>query len=206
MLEFLHAVLSLPGSEVVALIVMIAVGVLIGAYTLITGVPPMPTSRHVVPVLLDWISEGGRPRLAYDLGCGWGRIAFALASQFPETKVVGIELSPVPWLFCRLRLLVQRRPNLEIRRGDFLKMPLGDADLVFCYLMIKAMRRLQMKLDTEAAPGAIVISNSFAFPDWRPQRVEIVSMGMSTWLYLYRVPTDGLFREERETEPPERIT
>lgn len=201
MLEFFQTILSLPGSEAVVLIVMIAAGVLILTYTLITGVPPMPTSRHVVRVLFDLIPEGCPPRVAYDLGCGWGRVVFALASQFPEARVIGIELSPLPWLFCRLRLLFQRRPNLEIRRGDFLKMPLGDADLVFCYLMIKAMRRLQAKLDSEAAPGAIVISNSFAFPDWRPQRIEIVPMDMSAWVYLYRLSRDGSHRAERDAQP-----
>jgi len=187
MVDFLHHVSNLPGSDAVALIVMLSAGVLILIYTLITGVPPMPTNRLVMKVMFEMIPDETRPAVIYDLGCGWGRLAFALAARFPDARVVGIELSPLPWLFCRLRQLFQRRPNLEIRYGNFLRMPLGDADLMVSYLMITAMRRLQAKLDAEGRDGTIVISNSFAFPDWDAERIEIVPLAMSAWVYRYRL-------------------
>jgi hypothetical protein len=191
MLDFIGHAMALPSNELVVLVLMLAGGLLILIFTLITGVPPMPTHRLVRPVMFDMIPENEAPKVAYDLGCGWGTLAFALAARFPDAKVIGIELSPLPWLFCKLRQIVQRRPNLEIRYGNFLRKPLGDANLIFCYLMIGAMRRLSAKLDTEAEAGTLVIANSFALQGWAPDDVRIVQGAMSAWVYRYRVKADG---------------
>jgi hypothetical protein len=201
MLEFVDHVTALPATEATTLAVMLLAGLLILVFTVITGVPPMPTHRLVLPVMFDLIAGEKTPRVAYDLGCGWGRLAFALAARFPNAKVVGIELSPLPWLFCKVRQLVQRRPNLEIRYGNFLRMPLGDANLVFCYLMINAMRRLQTKLDQEVGDGTLVISNSFALQNWRAERIKIVPAAMSAWVYRYRVAADGSHHQVSNETP-----
>jgi hypothetical protein len=191
MFDFIDHIVALPANEMVALAVMLFGALLILVFTLITGVPPMPTHRLVMPVMFDMIPENSSPKIAYDLGCGWGRLAFALASKYPDAKIIGIELSPLPWLFCKLRLLVQRRPNLEIRYGNFMRTPLQDADLIFCYLMIGVMRRLTAKLDAESRDGTVVIANSFALADWAPDDVRIVHGAMSAWVYRYRVTADG---------------
>ena len=113
MLDFLEPIAAQSGSDAIVLILLLLVGLLILIYTVITGVPPMPTHRRVVPVMFEMIPKEWTPRVAYDLGCGWGQLAFQLATRFPDTKVIGIELSPLPWAFCKLRQVVQRRPNLE---------------------------------------------------------------------------------------------
>jgi SAM-dependent methyltransferase len=201
MLDFIDTLATLPGTEAVILIVMLLGGLLILIFTLITGVPPMPTQRLVMPVMFDMIPEGEKPQVVYDLGCGWGRLAFALAARYPDARVIGIELSPLPWLFCKIRQVVQRRPNLEIRYGNFLRMPLGDADLIFCYLMIGAMRRLSAKLTREAKDGTLVIANSFALQDWTPEDIQIVHGAMSAWVYRYRVASDGSHHQVSREKP-----
>ena len=201
MLDFIDHITALPGSEVVVLVVMLLGGLLILIFTLITGVPPMPTHRLVMPVMFDMIPKREAPKVVYDLGCGWGGLAFASAAKFPGAKVIGIELSPLPWLFCKLRKLVQRRPNLEIRYGNFMHMPLGDADLIFCYLMIRAMRRLKIKLDREARGGTLVIANSFALHEWIPEDIRVVHGAMSAWVYCYRVAADGSHHQVSSAKP-----
>jgi hypothetical protein len=201
MLDFIDNIGALPGSELVVLVVMLLGGLLILIFTLITGVPPMPTHRLVMPVMFDMIPKSETPSVVYDLGCGWGGLAFALAAKFPDAKVTGIELSPLPWLYCKLRQLVQRRPNLDIRYGNFLRMPLGDADLIFCYLMIGAMRRLTAKLDRESRGGTLVIANSFAFHEWIPEDVRVVHGAMSEWVYRYRVAADGSHHQVSSAKP-----
>lgn len=201
MLDFIDTLATLPGTEAVILVVMLLGGLSILIFTLITGVPPMPTQRLVMPVMFEMIPEGQNPRVVYDLGCGWGRLAFALAARYPDAKVIGIELSPLPWLFCKIRQVVQRRPNLEIRYGNFLRMPLGDADLIFCYLMIGAMRRLSAKLSREAGGGAVVIANSFALHDWAPEEIRIVHGAMSAWVYRYRVAKVGSHHQVSSENP-----
>jgi hypothetical protein len=201
MLEIIDKIEAMPGSEAVILIVLLLCGLSILIFTLITGVPPMPSHRMAVPVMFEMVPRDAEPKVAYDLGCGWGRLVFELAARYPGARVIGIELSPLPWLFCKLRQVFQRRPNLEIRFGNFLKMPLGDADLIFCYLMLGAMRRLRRKLDGEARHGTLVIANSFAIQDWRSEDVRIVEHAIGAWIYRYRVSADGSHHQVSSEKP-----
>lgn len=168
--------------------VLLLAGISILYYTVRTGVPPMPSHPSARRALFRLIPENLVPVTIYELGCGWGGIAFELAVRYPEARVVAIELSPLPWLVCHIRRLFQRRPNLVIRRADFLKSDLSDADLVFCYLMVAPMRGLQRKLTGDLQPGAVVITSTFAFPDWAEEAVETVPESMSAHIYRYRVP------------------
>lgn len=201
MFDFIDNFAALPGTEAAILVIMLSAGLLILIFTVITGVPPMSTHRLVMPVMFDMIPKDTSPKVAYDLGCGWGKLAFALADQYPDARVIGIELSPLPWLFCKARALIKPRKNLEIRYGNFLKMPFRDADLIFCYLMIGAMRRLSDKLDREARGGTLIIANSFALQDWIPEDVQIVRGAMSAWVYRYRINDDGSHHHVSKEKP-----
>ncbi|MEO9903903.1 class I SAM-dependent methyltransferase [Nisaea sp.] len=168
--------------------VLLLAGISILYYTLRTGVPPMPSHPSARKAVFRLIPGDFSPVTIYELGCGWGGIAFELAARYPAARVVAIELSPVPWFVCQIRRLFQRRLNLEIHRGDFLKSDLSDADLVFCYLMVAPMRGLQRKLVDDLQPGAVVITSTFALPDWKSEEVHTVPESMSANVYRYRVP------------------
>lgn len=175
----------MSADDVVALAV---VGLAIGSvlfYTLRTGVPPMPSAPACRAAMLDALPEGFAGTV-YELGSGWGHLAFAAARRFPSARIVGYELSPLPWLFSRLRQAVARRPNLALHRGDFFGAPIGDADAVLCYLCPRPMRNLRRKLERELVPGALVICNTFAVPDWPGQRID-VGRDLESVL-VYRVP------------------
>ena len=166
-------------------IVVVLMGVVV-AFTLITGSSPMPTRRRVRERLLDSI-PADRSGTIYDLGSGWGTLAVPLSRRFPGCHVVGVERSPVPWFFSRLRAAVSGAANLEIRRGDFFNVPLGDASVVVCYLAPNAMKRLVPKLEDELSAGALVISNTFTLPEWTAEEVHTVPGVMPTPVYVYRV-------------------
>lgn len=155
-------------------------------YTLRTGVPPMPSNPFARRAIFRMIPDDAAPRTIYELGCGWGGIAFELAARYPEARVVAIELSPLPWLVCHIRKLVQRRPNLTIRRSDFMRWDLSDGDLLVCYLMVVPMRALEGKLSAELSSGAVLITNAFALPNWSPEKTETVPEAMNATIYRYR--------------------
>lgn len=175
---------AVTGAEAIVLIALLAVGVMILVYTVRTGVPPMPTgpgTRAVMLRLLPKAVDG----TVYDLGSGWGGLAFAIARRYPGNRVVGIELSPLPWLFARACLLLCPRPNLSFRRADLLKTPLTDAGAVTCYLMPGCMRRLAPKLAAELRPGAVVVAYSFALEGWRPDTAMLEAESGPLPVYRY---------------------
>ncbi|NQW10426.1 MAG: class I SAM-dependent methyltransferase [Alphaproteobacteria bacterium] len=175
--------LAQPAEGVILIALLLGGGLILG-YAIRTGVPPMPTGPTVRRAMFDFLPERVDGTV-YDLGSGWGGVAVALADRYPGNPVIGIELSPLPWLWSRLRLALRPRPNLIFRRGDFLTMPLGDAGAITCYLMIGAMTRLAVKLSDELEPGTVVVSHAFALPGWEPETVAIVRDVGSVWVYRY---------------------
>ncbi|MBI4616151.1 MAG: class I SAM-dependent methyltransferase [Planctomycetes bacterium] len=156
-------------------------------YTYSTGISPVPSTRRARARVFELVPEGAAGTIV-DLGSGWGTLAFRLARRHPACRVVGYELSPVPWLFSQARRLVQPRPNLALLRKDFFGVPLSGAAIVVCYLWPEGMRRLREKFERELTPGTIVVSNHFPVPGWKPAATLPVGDFFTREVYLYRIP------------------
>jgi len=163
-------------------------------YALRTGVPPVPCSaaeaRAVARLLREVeLPPGGR---IYEVGCGWGGLACALAAAFPEAEVRGLEISPLPCLVAWLR--ARWTANLQISWADADRRDLSSASAVATYLMIGAMPRLAATLDRSLAPGTPVVVVAFRFRDRVPALVSRGDGVRRADALLYRWPAkpDGL--------------
>ena len=125
----------------------------------------------------------------YELGAGWGALAFPLARRCPEAEVVAYELSPVPWLFMKAWALFFGPRNLKIVRRNFFKDDLGKASLVVCYLYPGAMTKLSSKLAHELKLSAKVISNTFEIPSWTPTVIQNLEDVMCPQIFHYKMIT-----------------
>ncbi len=179
--------------ELVALIGALAVIGLVFVYALISGSPPTPTSPRVLTAAMRLLPRrlpGEQPGLIFELGSGWYGMSPALAHAFPEHSVIGIEVSPLPWLVSNLIASFKRNGNLSFERDDFMRRDLSDAALVVCYLAGMQMKRLEAKLRAELQPGALVLAHTFAMPGWQPlDRVYADDIYRSP-VYLYEVPPE----------------
>ncbi len=173
----------------IEIIVLAAVGLAILSVflpTLWTRASPLPTSGAVRATLLAMLPltvDGP----VYELGAGWGGLARALARRYPASRVIGFEVSPLPWAFSRLGQALGGLDNLAFRFGDFHKADLTGAALVVCYLPGPAMEKLKPKLEAELKPGAMVASNTFALRGWTPAEVRTAPDAHASQVYLYRV-------------------
>lgn len=155
--------------------------------TITLGISPMPTLGKVKREVLALIPEDLEGEVQ-ELGAGWGSLAWAVASRCPRAQVIAWERSPFPFLFCRLRLVFQPRPNLTLRFGDFHHADLHGARLVLAYLWTGAMIRLGPKFDAELPEGAEVISHTFAWRGKVPEETRISGDLYRTPVYRYRMP------------------
>ncbi len=126
----------------------------------------MPTSRKVREEMLALLPI--KKGVIYELGSGWGNLAFPLAKRFPALEIIAVEGSWIPWFFSAFLLKILRYPNLTLHRKNFYTLSLEDADGVICYLYPGAMERLKIKFEEELRSGAFVLSNTFAIPGWTP--------------------------------------
>lgn len=146
------------GVAALALVVLAAASVLWSATKL--GIGPVPTSRPVRRAMMALVPSTAST--IYELGCGWGGLARAMARQFPSARVIAVEASFVPWAMTAAVQAVQHLPNLEVVRGSFWSHPLGEADVLVCYLYTGGMQELAARLRMK--PGAVLISATFALP------------------------------------------
>ena len=156
--------------------------------TLRTGASPVPTSRRMQKALLSLLPEHlpcDPQGVIYELGSGWGGLAFAVAKKYPKTTVVGYEISLLPWLYALLRKSFQPQKNLHFTLSNFLNRDLSNGVLVLCYLLPKPMDQLRIKLEDELALGALVASNTFAFRGWRPVDEKTADDMYASHVFLY---------------------
>lgn len=153
-------------------------------WSFVNGISPMPTSPKVKAHLLE-ISLKLNSGAIFELGAGWGTLAFAFAKKYPARQVKAYETSWMPYLFCCLRKWISPQPNLQIYRLNFFKVPLDDAALVICYLYRGAMLKLKSKFDLELTSGAVILSNTFKLPNVKADYIIHVDDLYSTQIYVY---------------------
>lgn len=167
--------------------VLLPVGALLSImiWSIKNGIAPMPTTRRQTRCILQNLPEDPGP-FVFDLGSGLGTLAISLARRYPKSVVTGVESSPVPYWISRLLRAVFRVPNLVFRRQDLLETSLVDASAVVVYLYRAGIRRLKPKLEQELKPEVWILSNTFAFPDWKPLRIVNVGDLNHTKIYVYK--------------------
>ncbi len=169
----------------VVLVVLLFIGALsLVYYTLRFKISPMPSSSKVKRVVEQALPTKIEGKI-YELGCGWGTLAFRLAAYHPEAEIHAYEVSPLPWLFAYFRARLYPYPNFHLYWEDFFRTPLTDAKVVVCYLYPGAMERLKGKFEKELPPGTVIVSNTFAIPGWEPVQVIKVDDLYRTKVYVY---------------------
>ncbi len=197
--------LLVPVLSALALLVVLAAGSVI-FHSIRCGISPMPSSPAAARAVIGLLREdrsspaaGAAPAAAGESGCrilelgsGWGNLVLALSAAFPECRISGMEISPVPFaVSCAAAAAVRLRAGcrrIDLRRGDFSALPLGEADAVVCYLFPVAMERLSHRFRRELSPGTKVVSIAFALPGWIPERTIRLDDLFRTPVYRYRVP------------------
>jgi len=172
-----------------AIVVGLAVAALISivAASLRVGISPMPSSRKAQNAINSAIPKNTHG-LIFDLGSGWGNMVFSLARSFPLATIRGVEFSLLPWGVSRIGASLSGSSNLEIQRGNFHDISLGDAEVVVCYLFPDGMKSLKTKFEEELKPNTLVISHTFRLVGWEPEEVITLNDIHQTLIYRYRVP------------------
>ena len=133
--------------------------------TLKTGLPYVSTPNWAI----DWLRDNlklGEHDVVYELGCGDARVLSALAKANPAAKFIGIEIQWWPYLWAKW--WTRNQPNVTIIRGDFLKIDLSRATLVYGFFITVMMPKVAQRLRDVLHDGAQVISFGFALPGWAP--------------------------------------
>ncbi len=115
--------------------------------------------------------------IAYDLGCGDGRLVRAAAKR--GASATGIEASLLTYMLAWIWSLPVR--GAHIRFGDLWGRGYSDADVIFCYMLMKSMERFEKEIWPTLKSGCRVVSNSFRMKGLTPEKE-------GGGVFLYRKP------------------
>ncbi len=136
-----------------------------GIYAAFTSGPFVPSSRKRHDTMME-LADLKSTDVAYDLGCGDGRLVFRVAKK--AKKAIGYELSVPLYLFGKIRQWFN--PKSSIRYGNIWRQNYKDADVIFCYLLPRAMNQFYCDVWPHLKPGTRVISNAFQIHDVKPEK------------------------------------
>ena len=134
-----------------------------GIYSIRKGAPWFPTSRRGIRALLRAAGLRAGERFV-DAGCGDGTACLIAAREF-GAEALGIEVNPVLFWVAKARVALSGTSRkVRIVRADLFKTPLGEADVLFLFLLQETNVALQEKLRRELRPGTRVVSHAFTLP------------------------------------------
>jgi 16S rRNA A1518/A1519 N6-dimethyltransferase RsmA/KsgA/DIM1 with predicted DNA glycosylase/AP lyase activity len=140
---------------------------------LIRKIPSLSTSSKVIQFIVK-ILEQRRGNVFIDLGCGRGKLVVAVKKKYPEIEVRGYENWPTQFFLAKL-LAFLFRVKVKIFYQDLFSANLQEADVIFCYLPSNLMLTLEKKMEKELKNEAIIIANTFPFPNWTPIQIIITN-------------------------------
>ena len=132
-----------------------------------------PTPPQVVTAMLRLAGTTAADHV-YDLGCGDGRIVIMAAGKF-GARGVGIDIDPRRIAEGQAGAIARGvNDRVSFILGDTLSTDIGDASVVCLYLQGFTYPAIRRKLEKELRPGTRVVSHTFVFPGWPPEKTEMI--------------------------------
>jgi SAM-dependent methyltransferase len=134
-----------------------------GLYAMLRGAPYLPTLMKTLKEMIKTagIKEGD---IIHDLGCGDGRLLFAASKE--GATAIGYELSIPVYIWAKIKSFFY--PRVTVKYRDFWTQDYKEADVIFCFLLVQTMEKLEKDVWPTLKPGCKVISNSFRLPNIKP--------------------------------------
>lgn len=128
--------------------------------------PYVPTKMELINRVLKaaGVKKG---KVFYELGSGDGRVVIEAAKLGAKTN--GIEQSWMRVWYSRYKSRKEGTNKMtHFCHGNIFDRNYYPADIVYIYLLLPAVHKLEEKLKKELNPGAIVITQTYHFKNWKP--------------------------------------
>ena len=128
----------------------------------------LATSKRTTKALIKIISRfNPEAKNFYDLGCARGGLSLNIKKNCPRLSVCGMDKSAIRIFFAELMALVLKQ-KVNFKKQDIFQTNLRNADIVYVYLWYDLTASLEKKLQKELKTGAVAITNTSNFPNWKP--------------------------------------
>ena len=150
----------------------------------LTRVPYYPSTEVVWSEIADLL-PGDQARNILEIGSGFGGFCLFIKKLKPNSTVVGVELSPIIWLYSHIRQMVLKI-DCQFLRQDYRRMDFSQQDLIFAFLSPAAMQALYLQAKKQLKTGAILASYCFEIPCVHNELIEEIEVSYGKTLYIWR--------------------
>jgi hypothetical protein len=150
----------------------------------LTRVPYYPSTEVVWSEIADLLPSDQAANVL-EIGSGFGGFCLFIKKHKPDSTVVGVELSPIIWLYSHIRQLILKI-DCQFLRQDYRRMDFAKQDLIFAFLSPAAMPALYLQAKKQMKSGAILASYCFEIPCAQNESVEEIEISYGKTLYVWR--------------------
>ncbi len=122
----------------------------------------------------------------YELGCGTAGFLKTVKKKHPDKglRLVGVENFVLALFLLKIQNKVFGH-RIKIINQDIFSMDISDADLVYCFLNVPAMKEVKQKLLPSCSPGTTIISYQFSLPGIKPK--EVINYSKRDKIFIYKI-------------------
>lgn len=150
----------------------------------LTRVPYYPSTEVVWSEIADLLPSDQAVNVL-EIGSGFGGFCLFIKKQKPDATVMGVELSPIIWLYSRVRQLALKI-DCQFLRQDYRRMNFSQQDLIFAFLSPAAMPSLYLQAKKQMKKGAILASYCFEIPCPDSESIEKIEISYGKTLHIWR--------------------
>ena len=158
--------------------ILLLLGLVTGAWSAAPWVPTRQRDWSTIAELLNLQPD----QLFYEVGCGHGHLLAYLAQKYPQSKFIGLEISPLLALASIWK--TRHLSNVKIRWTNLWNYSLTNADALYFFLMPKVYSRLTTKLKQELQPKTKIVLGDWPLKDRQPRQKIRPSGSVPYYLYL----------------------
>jgi hypothetical protein len=129
-----------------------------------TDAPYVPTKLNKISELFKKVGLK-KGQVFYELGSGDGRVVLEAAKM--GAKSYGVEQSWIRVWISRYKAWRLKLPAI-FYHGNIFTLNYYPADIIYIFLLPAGVYKLETKLKQELKPGALVITQTFHFKNWKP--------------------------------------
>lgn len=167
------------------LIMLFFLATVLRGFPAMVAVGPIPAHKKGIAKALE-LAEIKLDEKFYDLGCGDGRVLVEAVKRY-DCQGVGYELVLPYYLLAKLRAIFSgKSEKIEVRLENIFKADIENADVIFCFLTPRLMKKIGEYIKTKKLKsGARIISYAFSMKNYEPE-IKIDHTKDNWNIYMYK--------------------